>query len=356
MRKTLGMAVAACLATAVLAGCGGSAESADKAAPADGLATDTEYSGHLADLPTSYPEPEDEALTIGWLNPNGAVESLSSLGEAIEIATEQRGGSVVALDAGAQPDQQVTQMQQLIDRKVDAIIVWPLDAQALGPVVKRANAAEIPVVAVEANSDLSVTDLGGYTTQIALGTDYMGFMTAREMARQAPGGKVVVAGFVVPVPFISALTDAQASWAEEFGLDVVETVQNQTDDVAGGSEAIAGALAQHPDVTGVLGYSDATAIGGALAARESGLKVTAIGTNGASDAFEAIKSGRLFATMQWPLETWADQLTAAAYVAVQKPDEELPVTTFPAGMDLVTADNIDDAATFEEQLDAMRAR
>ena len=355
MRRSLGIVVAACLAAVVLAGCG-EAESDERPAAGGDLSTDSEYSGSLEDFPTSYPEPEDGDLTIGWLNPNGAVESLSSLGKAVQIATEQRGGTVVALEAGAQPDQQVTQMQQLIDRKVDAIIVWPLDAQALGPVVKRANDAEIPVVAVEANSDLTTQDLGGYTTQIALGTDYMGFMTAREMAEQEPGGKVVVAGFVVPVPFISALTEAQARWAEEFGLDVVETVQNQTDDVAGGSEAVAGATAQHPDLKGVLAYSDATAIGGALAARESGLQVTAIGTNGASDAFEAIRSGRLHATMQWPLATWADQLTAAAYSAVQQPDEKLPLTTFPGRMDLVTADNIDEATTFEEQLEEMRNR
>jgi ribose transport system substrate-binding protein len=355
MRKTLGLAVAALLSTAVLAGCGSDDSSAGKST-GEGLSTDTEYSGSLEDFPTSYPEPEDEDLTIGWLNPNAAVESLATLGEAVEIATEQRGGTVVTLDAGAQPDQQVTQMQQLIDRKVDAIIVWPLDAQALGPVVKRANDADIPVVAVEANSDLTTQDLGGYTTQIALGTDYMGFETAREMAKQNPGAKIVVAGFVVPVPFISALTEAQAKWAGEFGLDVVETVQNQTDDVAGGSEAVAGATAQHPDLKGVLGYSDATAIGGALAARESGLQVTAIGTNGASDAFEAIESGRLHATMQWPLAIWADQLTAAAYTAVQQPDEELPLTTFPGRMELVTADNIDEATTFEEQLEEMRNR
>ncbi|MBB3042402.1 sugar ABC transporter substrate-binding protein [Nocardioides soli] len=358
MRRILRAAAAALLVTALAAGCGDSDDSsAAGGAPAgDALSTDTEYSGSLDELPTSYPEPEDEDLTIGWLNPNGAVESLSSLGEAIEIATEQRGGSLVTLDAGAKPDEQVTQMQQLIDRKVDAIIVWPLDAGALGPVVKRATAAGIPVVAVEANSDIAATDLGGFTSQITLGTDYIGFMTAREMARQQPGGKVVVAGFVVPVPFITAVTEAQASWAEEFGLDVVDTVQNQTDDVAGGSEAVAGATAQHPDLKGVLAYSDATAIGASLAGREAGLQLTTIGTNGASDAFEAIRSGRLFATMQWPLADWADQLTAGAYVAAQKPDEKLPITVYPTGMALVTADNIDDAIPFEEQLEEMRNR
>lgn len=319
----------------------------------DALPVDTEYSGPLDALPTSYPETEKAELTIGYLSPNGAVELIAALGQSIEASVEQAGGSVITLDAQAQPDQQVTQMQQLIDRNVDAIIVWPLDAQALDPVVSSAVNGDIPVIGIEVNPDHE-GDIGQFTTQITAGADQIGFNAAREMATIQPGADIAVAGFIVPVPYISAQTDAIVKWSKEFGLNVVVEVENQTDDVAGGMEAVSGALASHPEVTGVIAYNDPTAIGASLAAREAGREIVAVGSNGASDGLEAIAQGRLHSTLQFPIGLWGQQLTRAAYSAVLNPDTELPPTVYPGVLELITADNLDSVKTFDEQIAEIR--
>lgn len=341
------------VAALALAGCsaqpasGGSGDGAKS--DSDALPVSTEYFGPLEGLPTEYPEiTEDADLTVGFLVPNGAVEVLSALGRAMETAVGAAGGSVVVYDAQAQPDKQVTQMQQLIDRDVDAIVVWPLDAQALDPIVGDAAEKGIPVIGMEVNTDPD-GDIGQFTSQVTTGADQVAFNAAREMAKVSPGAEIAVAGFVVPVPSIRAQVEASSRWAKEFGLKVVAEVENQTDDVAGGMTAASGALAQNPGLSGVLAYSDATAIGAALAARESGRKVIAIGTNGGSDAFDAIEQGSLHGTLQFPIGTWAEQLTRAAYAAALT-DEELPKTVYPAVLPLITADNIAKAKTFDQQI------
>lgn len=308
-----------------------------------------EYSGVLDDLPTSYPDVEDDDLTIGFSMPNGSVESLSALDKALEKAVEAKGGNYISFDAQAQPDQQVTHLQQLIDRDVDAIIVWPLDAQALNPVIASAKEKDIPVLGVDVNPDPD-GDIGEFTSQITAGTDQIGFTAAQEMARVNPEGEIAVAAFVVPVPSIHAWADSMADWAEEFGLDVVARVENQTDDVAGGMNVASGTFASNPDLSGVLAYNDPTAIGATLAARESGRQIVAIGINGGSDALESISQGRLHGTLQFPIAIWAEELTKGAYAAASDPDAELPKTVYPAPLELITSENIDDAQSFDEQI------
>lgn len=343
------------VAALVLAGCGQStAETSNKPPGSDALPVSAEYSGPLKGLPTSYPEVQKKAdLTVGFLIPNGAVEVLSALGRAMDAAVKAQGGKVITYDAQAQPDKQVTQMQQLVDRGVNAIVVWPLDAKALDPVIRSASAKGIPVIGMEVNPDPN-GDIGQFTTQVTTGADQVGFNSAREMARVSPSAEVAIAGFVVPVPSIRAQTEAMGQWAKKFGLKVVAEVENQTDDVAGGMTAAGGALAQNPNIAGVLAYSDQTAIGAALAARESGRQIQTIGTNGGSDAFEAIKQGRLHATLQFPIATWAQQLTRAAYSAVLSPNTKLPKTVYPEVLPLITAENVSQAKTFDEQIASIK--
>lgn len=346
--------------TMLLSACGGGgatpnqANSPQEAETAGGgtSAAAAEYSGVLENLPTSYPDVDDAELTVGFLMPNGAVESLSALNKALQKAVESKGGTFVSFDAQAQPDKQVTQLQQLVDRNVDAVIIWPLDAQALNPVIASAKAKSIPVIGVEVNPDPE-GDIGEFHSQITAGADQIGFTAAQEMARVNPGGEIAVAAFVVPVPSIHAWADSMADWAEEFGLEVAARVENQTDDVAGGMTAASGAFAPNPNLSGVLAYNDPTAIGATLAARESGRQITAIGINGGSDAFEAIQQGRLHGSLQFPLATWAEELSKAAYGAAMNPDTELPPTVYPAPLSLITADNIADAQTFDDQIQAM---
>ena len=149
MRRPL--IVSALLAAAIaLTGCstGASAQDAgvsDKSAEVLSVANIDKvvasYSGDVSTLPATFGEPTKRAAKIGWSSPRTANELVGRLGLSIEKAVTEMGGTMVGYDADADVGRQVGQMQQLINDKVDAIIVWPLDTTALGPVVKAATSA-----------------------------------------------------------------------------------------------------------------------------------------------------------------------------------------------------------------------
>ncbi len=313
----------------------------------------SQYNGPLKALPTSYPEPSKQKLTVGFLQPLGANETVSYLQKFVEKHVAALGGSTIAYDAQGQPDKQVTQLEQLLNQHVQAIIVFPLDASALNPVVARAKAAGVPVIGIEVDAD-GGSDIGGFATQVVQGRDQHAYMHACVMAKLHPNGKVAVIGSAAPVPSLAAYVTRVTYWAKQFGLNIVATANNQTDDVAGGVTATAGILPNHPDIQGIMAYNDPTAIGAYTAARTQSRKLTVFGVNGGSDAFAAVKDGKEDLSLQHPLDAWATQLVNAAYDAVQQPGTALPKTTFPAADKYLTTDSLKQAVPWQQQLDAVK--
>ena len=311
---------------------------------------EAQYNGPLKALPTSYPVPSKQPLKVGFLQPLGANETVNYLQKFVQKRVTALGGTTIAYDAQGQPDKQVTQMEQLLNQGVDAIIAFPLDASALNPVIGRAKSAGVPVIGMEVDAE-GGTDIGGFTTQVLQGRDQHAYLHACVMAKLHPGADVAVLGSASPVPSLAAYVTRVKYWAQEFGLKVVETANNQTDDVAGGEKAAAGILPNQPGIQGIMAYNDPTAIGAYTAARTQSRKLTIFGVNGGSDAFAAIKEGKEDLSLQHPLADWATQLVAAAYDAVQQPGTALPKSTFPAVDRYLTADSVGQAVPWKQQLD-----
>jgi ribose transport system substrate-binding protein len=311
------------------------------------------YDGPLKALPTSYPEPSKQDLKIGFLQPLGANETVGTLQKFVEKHVAALGGTTIAYDAEEQPDKQVTQLEQLLNQGVKAIIVFPVDASALNPVIAKAKTAGVPVVGIEVDPD-GGTNIGNYATQVVQGRDQHAYVHACVMAKLHPGGEVAVVGSAAPVPSLASYVTRVTFWAKKFGLNLVGTASNQTDDVAGGATAAGGILSNHPNLQGIMAYNDPTAIGAHTAARTQSRDLTVFGVNGGSDAFAAIKDGKEDLSLQHHLDEWSKQLVAAAYDAVQQPQTALPKTTFPAADQPLTADSIGQAVPWKQQLDGAK--
>ncbi len=54
--------------------------------------------------------------------------------------------NLIVLDAQNKPDKQVSDLEDLITRKVSVIVVNATDSDAIVPAIKKANAAHIPVI------------------------------------------------------------------------------------------------------------------------------------------------------------------------------------------------------------------
>jgi len=92
-------------------------------------------------------------MTIGITQNNVGVDSYQTTYEEAFIAAAQANDSVevVVLDAGGDVARQIAQVQDLVQQRVDAIIIWPTNGQAVIPAVREAHQAGIPVIVTNSN-------------------------------------------------------------------------------------------------------------------------------------------------------------------------------------------------------------
>jgi len=355
---TLAIAVLVLILGLAVAACGGDDESSDATTTTEEAATDTsggagsdvEFTGSLeSDVPVGYDEPDSGTFRLAYLNPLGANEFLSTMGRAMKLEAEKLGGSLVELDAKGDVDTQVSQFQQLIAQDVDGIFVFALDPGSVQPALKQAKAKKIPVITIDLTFD-STTEIGDFDSQIWQRRDEAAYLGAKEMASGVDAGaSVATIDFAVKVPSIVYSIERGKFWAEKFGLTVAGNGTNPTDDIAGGEKAMTEILGANPDIAGVIGYNDPSAIGAAAAARaqsKSGLVFG--GQNGGSDAFEAIKADRLTYTAKLDPPSMGKFAAWGLYNLLQ--GKEVPKTVKAEAPVIVTSDNVDSEPTWDGQL------
>ncbi|WP_262060558.1 sugar ABC transporter substrate-binding protein [Streptomyces sp. STR69] len=92
-------------------------------------------------------------ITVGLLLPDKDTARFENFDHPVikkEVAALTHGkGKVVYANAEASQDQQSRQFQQMVDQKVDVILVDALDAKAIAPDVRKAKDAGIPVIAYD---------------------------------------------------------------------------------------------------------------------------------------------------------------------------------------------------------------
>lgn len=352
-RFTGGLAIAALVLGLVLglAACGGDDETSGTTTEASGGAADVEFTGSLeSDVPVGYDEPDEGDFRIAYLNPLGANEFLSTLGNAMKLETEKLGGSYLELDAKGDVDTQVSQFQQLVAQDVDGIFVFALDPGSVQPALRQAKAQDIPVVTIDLTFD-STTDIGDFDSQIWQRRDEAAYLGAKEMAsRVDEGASVATIDFAVKVPSIVYSIDRGKYWAQQFGLTVAGNGTNPSDDIAGGEKAMTEILGAYPDIAGIIGYNDPSAIGAAAAARSQGKTDLVFGgQNGGSDAFEAIKAGRLTYSAKLDPPSMGKFAAWGLYNLLQ--GNTVPKTVKAEEPVIVTSDNVDSEQTWDQQLE-----
>ena len=335
----------------LLASCASTSSSTD-ATQSTGAPSACTYSGNLTGLPSEYPKPTAKKLKIGWLNPIGANEAANAGQAAAKRETERLGGTFIAFDSKGQPNVQLNGFQQLLNQGVDAIAVYPLDPKGLAPVLAQAATAHVPVIAIDAYPD-PANPISGFTSNLLIGRDLYAFAQAKYLGSMHPGSEAAVVKFGVPNPSIEYFAERAKYWAGKCGIKVDATVANQTDDPAGAQQVLTPVLQRYPKVAGVLAYNDSSAVGAVTAGRGLGRSVTALGVNGDSTGFSAVKSGQIPLTLQLPEVQYGIQMVDAAYDAAAGMTLPKEVLLSPPYL-MITKDAVasGQAKTYQDQLTA----
>lgn len=336
-----GMTIVLVMAMAALTGCGsGNAGSTTPAPAPAGTAPDVPFDSVESKLP-SIGVPKIVAGTqcsIGYQNVFAAVPALKAEQDAAQKEAERLGCSFMAVDDQAAPVNQVNHMNQFIAQKVNAIIVFPNVSSALAPSVSQAVSHGIFVLGQNAPPQADVAPLQGYSTNGVQGVDTETYMRVKSIAQKSPGVSFAVMGLAAPVQVVTYYTDRTKYWAERFGLNFLGQVDAQSDDPAGQATAMSAILARYPKTQALFTYNDTAAVSASSIAGSSGKTILISGGDGSTNAINAIKSGRVFNTVQPQILTRGPLLVDAAYDLITKQNLPLP-KTFGVPVTLITQEN-----------------
>lgn len=229
---------------------------------------------------------------------------------AEEMARELQLNLIVqAAEREVDVEQQVQIVENLIQRRVDAILLTPSGSREVVPVISRANRAGIPVINLDTRVDMDL--LGRDNAEIAtfIGSDnYEGGYIAGKYVGEALNGRGKVAilegipghetadsrqsGFLAGLaefPDVQVVTSQTANWERNLGYNVFENM-----------------LQSFSDVNAVFAANDLMALGAVEAIASSGRStddVIVVGFDAHDEAVDAIRRGSMHATVaQNPFE------------------------------------------------------
>lgn len=242
---------------------------------------------------------------------------------------KELGIELIVVDAQDKPSKQLNDIEDLIQQKVDLIIINPTDSDAIVTAVEEANEAGIPVITVD-----RAANGGKVVVHIASDNVLGGRMAARFIAEKLGGkGKVVE---LVGIPGTSAARDRGLGFETELkkypGI-VLVAKQTANFNRAEGLTVMENILQAHPDIDAVFAQNDEMALGAIEAIKAAGKlgEIIVVGFDAIPDALEAVKKGEMAATI-------AQQPYLMGQLAVEKAYEYLETQCIyiPVELKLVT--------------------
>ncbi|MGI6158149.1 MAG: ribose ABC transporter substrate-binding protein RbsB [Saccharofermentanales bacterium] len=230
------------------------------------------------------------------------------LRDGVEAEAEAIGGfKVIVLDSQDDSAKEMSNMEDLIARKVDLILINPTDSDAVGEAVAKANAANIPVITLDRSANS-----GDILTHIA-SDNVAGGRLAGEYIKEKLGGtgKVVE---LEGIPGASAAVERGEGFNAVIQDTDIEVVAKQTAnfDRAEGLSVMENILQSQSEIDAVFAHNDEMALGALEAIKASGREIMVVGFDATDDAVKAVNEGRLAATVQQlPKEIGAKGMRAA---------------------------------------------
>ncbi len=247
----------------------------------------------------------------------------------------KHGYDVLATSGEYKVELQQNQVKDFIVKKVTAIVLCPCESKSIGPAIKEANEAGIPVF----TADIAcLAPDAKVVTHVA--TDNLG--GGREAGKGMiealgeSGGKVVILDYksaescLLRVDGFKEVINAHNSENPDSKIDIVMELpgEGQKDR---GYKAAEDAIQAHPDLAGIFAINDPSALGARAALEKAGKadQVKIIGFDGQPEGKQAIKDGKIYADpVQFPDEIGRKTMEAIlAYLNGEEVEPEILIPT-----------------------------
>lgn len=217
---------------------------------------------------------------------NGLIDAAKNQGVQLQIQDAQ--GDVV---------RQLSQVEDFISQKVDAVIVLPADTAGAINITRVATAAKIPLIYVNRRPDQSVLPAGVVAVtsdDIEAGQLQMKFLAEKmngkgnlaiimgDLVNNATQGRTEgVKQVLKQYPDIKVISEQSALWQRDKGMDLTSNW-----------------LLAGTKIDAIVANNDEMAIGAAMALKQAGQSaIPVVGIDGLPDGLAAIKTGLLAASV-----------------------------------------------------------
>ena len=257
--------------------------------------------------------------------------------EGMRAAAEAAGYELVVASANNDSREQVNQVQNLLVQQIGVLVFISQDSTAASAGVKAANAAGVPVIAVDQRPESGGGDLKTYiaTDSVKAARDLCTWMFEKLGGK---GNIAILQGVLGSTAEIQRSQGCAEALAKYPDIKVVAT-QSANWDENEAYKATQNILTANPELDAVFAESDAMSLGAAKAARAAGnMDMISVGIDGFPTMFDAIREGLTQATMaQIPYPMGEMAISDAIRVLN---GEAIPELQYQDAV-MITAENID---------------
>jgi ribose transport system substrate-binding protein len=279
-------------------GCKSGAVAASTSLPETGTAP-------AAPCNTLPPLAQKSSYTIGFVQIFEPGNPWTEANSADIVAQAEKHGHTLIFEppkvAGA--EEEVARMKKVVDAKVDAIVLRPLDSTSLVPAVLAARAACIPVFTINRFLDSSQATAGkDYVTGIGADGVVQGQMIGDWLAKNMAGHARIIE--LEGTPGASSAVGRKKGFeeriAQEPGMHIFAS-KTANYDRHQGHDVAKDMLARCPDCNAIYAHNDNMALGALAALRElgktPGKDVIVVSVDGLKEAVQDIIDGSVGATL-----------------------------------------------------------
>ena len=343
-KKLLGTLLSVCLTAAMLAGCGGSGETAESDAASTGETTNDTAEEPTEETAEDATEEKEGGYKFGYTCMDGTNPFFVTLENTLREEVEKNGDELISVDPANDVTLQIQQIEDLISQDIDAMFLNPAEAEGILPALDALKEAGIPII----NFDAEVADMDYLVSYIGSDNYNAGKVCGEDLVEKCPdGGKIII----LDSPTMNSVVDRTNGFLDAIEGKGFEIVAQQ--DAKGNLEEAMGIaedlLQGNSDVVAIFGGNDPTALGALAAANAADITDCKIyGVDGSPDIKAELASGESLIEgtgAQSPISI-AKKSAEVMYMYLdgEEVDERYPVETF-----LITADNVEEYGVDEWQ-------
>lgn len=217
----------------------------------------------------------------------------ANAGKFLTEVAAARNVDLVLLWAGGNQEKQIKDVEDLVARKVDGILIGPVQQAGSMVAVDAAAEANIPVVTFGRRSDSKKSD-----AEVFFNEPMFGITQVRQAAKDFPNGANIVylfgpvgAGYAVQQYKQGVLPELE----KHPKLKLLDTYNHENDTTAQGMKSAEDALVRFPNIDAFLANNDDMAFGAARAAEAAGKggKIKCYGNTAVPIGLQAIYDGKM---------------------------------------------------------------